>query len=86
MKKRARLKLRNRILKGISAAAAIAYVLAAFYVDSDAWSLHDLYWQVPLWIVCYGWGILFIYANSESRADRQRRQKRMRRASQEGKW
>lgn len=76
--------LRNNILKGITITAALVFVLTAFYVDSTAWSLADLRWQIPIWGACYAWMVLFIAANDglfPGKKQRRRSQKKERGAA-----
>lgn len=74
--------MRNKVLKGITILACLAFVLTTFYIDSEAWCMHDLYWQIPVWLICYGWAALFVAANDVTFAFwRRERKKKERKAA-----
>lgn len=60
-------KLRNRLLIGVTVMAGLTFVGTAFYVDSQYWQMSDLFWQIPVWAVCYIWMILFILSNNRQK-------------------
>lgn len=63
-KKRSKRSWHDRLLIGITALAALTYTVTIFYVDTAEWRLSDLKWQIPTWIGCAIWLLLFAYANN----------------------
>lgn len=61
-----RKKWKNVILKTVTAIAVLAYLGTVFYIDSDAWNMKDLYWQVPVWLISFGWTALFVLTNNRA--------------------
>lgn len=56
--------MRNKVLKGITLLACLGFILTTFYIDSETWCMHDLFWQIPVLAVCYAYMALFCYSNN----------------------
>lgn len=56
-------KRHNIVLISITTITVLTYLATTFYIDSANWCKHDLFWQIPVWIICYTWVIIFSMAN-----------------------
>lgn len=70
--------MRNKVLKGITLLACLGFILTTFYIDSETWCMHDLFWQIPIMAACYGWMVLFAVANNFGFPVRRKHQKKAR--------
>lgn len=53
----------DKVLLFLTGLSIITWAGVAFYVESPAWSMDDLFWQVPVWLICWAWLMLFTKAN-----------------------
>lgn len=72
---------KNFVLKGVTVIAVLTFLATTFYIDSDNWSMSDLFWQIPIMAACYGWMILFAVANNFGFPVRRKNQRKVRRAA-----
>lgn len=61
-KKRKR-SIHDKLLIFVTVMAVIVWAGVAFYIESPMWSMDDLFWQVPVWLICWAWLMLFTKAN-----------------------